>query len=281
MDDNKIVIRSVFKITKAIMEPAPDPVTRRYPDVVRRVDSKGDMIISDKDRETGQVFIAENETIEIYDGKTFDLTDPYDAAWWEAIKNSKLIAAERSWRDAQGNLVIDGDTKRYGTAEFYVERPGRDSQIKINKEKQITTAKQYLFQDTEKGLKQKVRLLGHNMERVPVSDILAYLLDIANKTPDKIVDLYTGGDIPLRILLLDALDKKVILHKNKQIYQYGESTVLGATSDSVILWMKNPQNKRMLDMIKAETYPELYAVPDEPTFSDEASNEKAPTRVKK
>jgi hypothetical protein len=278
--NNKIIIRSVFKITRAIMEPALDPVTNRYPDVVRRVDSKGDMIITDKDRESGRVFIAENERIEIYDGKEFDLEDPYQAAWWDAIKTSRLIATERSWKDHLGNLVIDGDTKRYGTAEFYVERPGKEAEQKVTKEKSIHNAKQYIFNDTEKGLKQKVKLLGHTMDRIPLSEIQTYLLDIATKTPDKIINIYTGGDTPLRILLIDALDKKVVIHKGKQIYQYGESTILGATTDSVLLWMKNPQNKRLLDMIKAETYPDLYDMPTLEEAKTEVRTEKTPTRTK-
>lgn len=260
--NDKIVIRGVYKITRAVMEPAPDPVTGRYPDIVKRVNSQGDMILSEVEKNSGRFFIAENENIEIYDGKTFDLNDIYEAAWWEAIKNSGLIAMERSYRDHQGNLVIDGNVNRYGNAEFYVERPGKESQIKINQAKKIHDAETFIFNDTHEGLYQKARLLNNPMKNSPVGDVQEYLLDRAKKDPDSIIEAYTGTDSTLKLLLLDALDRNVILYKNKQIYQYGDSTVLGASQESVILWMKNPTNARMLSMIKADTYPDFYNYPE-------------------
>lgn len=272
-DTDIIVLKNVFKFPRTTMEPCPDPMTGRYPDVVKRVDSNGDMILSEKDKSSGKIFIAENENIEIYEGKSFDLSDPYDNAWWEAIKNSKRIAMERSYKNAKGELVIDGNSERYGTAEFYVERPGKISKQKITKEKQKHEAKQHIFNDSNSGLYQRARLLGNRMEGLPVEDVQAYLLELAERKPEKINDVYTGGDVSLRILLMDAIDKKVIIFKGKQFYQYGETTVLGASQDSVILWMKNPANKRMLDMIKADTYPQLYEFP-EPIVEDEAGDNK-------
>ena len=46
-DGNYIVIRSVFgKVgQKYYLNPAKDPVTRRFPDCVKHVDSKGDLIV--------------------------------------------------------------------------------------------------------------------------------------------------------------------------------------------------------------------------------------------
>src|SRR5690606_8580310 len=180
--------------------------------------------------------ISENEYIDVFDGKSFDLDDPYDAAWWEAIKNSRLIAIERSYRNPKGELVIDGNSHRYGTAEFYIERPGKQSEAKVSKKRKQFEAQKHIFNDTKEGLYQKVRLLGNKMDTYPLSDVENYLIETADKNPDKIIDLYTGGDTHLRILLLDALDKGVILHKGKQLYQYGDSAILGATQDSVIVW---------------------------------------------
>ena len=48
-------------------------------------------------------------------------------------------------------------------------------------------------------------------------DVEDFLLQVAEKTPEKIISLYTGPDISLRILFADARDKKVILVKNKFI----------------------------------------------------------------
>lgn len=260
---NKIVIRSVYKVTSCIMEPAPDQRTGKFAKCVRKVNSQGDLLLTDEDRRNGfENLIGENETILIFDGKEFDLDDPYDAAWWEAIRNSRRIAADRSKKDENGHLIIDGDSTRYGSAEFYVEYPGREAKVKIDKRRDVNRAEQFIFDDTNEGVYTKAKILGSNMNNLPVDTVVEYLLDVASKSPKKIIDLYTGQDIHLHILLVDALDKGVIKHINKQFYKYGENTVLGASTDSVIAWMKFPNNKGVLDMIKAETYPDAYELPE-------------------
>ena len=37
-----------------------------------------------------------------------------------------------------------------------------------------------------------------------------------------------------------------------------DSIVLGATDDAVITWMKNPTNSKVLELIKRDTYPDMY-----------------------
>ena len=49
INDNKIVIRNVFKVPKCRMNPAIDPKTGRYPEHVRRVDSNGDIVYKEGD----------------------------------------------------------------------------------------------------------------------------------------------------------------------------------------------------------------------------------------
>lgn len=256
--NNIIILRNVFKITEMAIEPVLDPKTRRYPDSVKKVDSNGDMIISDVEKNSNKIYIAENESIVIKDGKTFDLEDPYDFAWWEAIKNSRLIADYRDAKDANGNPLIDGGPNRYGVATFYVERPGVETKNKNAKKRKVFQAQRYIFEDTKEGIYMKARLLGTRMDSYPLSDVEAYLLEQAESNSDKIIALYTGGDTHLMILLLDAIDKGVIVHKNKQFYQYGESTILGASQDACIAWMKNAVNKRMMDLIRSEVYPEEF-----------------------
>ena len=51
--------------------------------------------------------------------------------------------------------------------------------------------------------------------------------------------------------------KRIILIKNK-LYVYGDDVVLGATDDAVITWMKQSKNKKILELIRHDTYPEMY-----------------------
>jgi len=253
--ENRIIIRSVYKITKAKLEPSRDSRTGRFASTVRDVNSDGDMILSEADRKTNKFFVKATDFIEIFDGKEFNLNDEIDAAWWEAIKASKCIAQEREEKDALGNLRIDGNAKRYGVAEFYVERPGQEAQSRITRKQLIHKATGYIFGDSPEGTYQKSRILGHEMKGAVLSDVQDYLITIAEKEPEKIIDLYTGSDTQLRILLLDALDKHVIINKNGLFY-YAD-TILGSGEIAVVNWFKQGPNKTLVETIKAECYPEL------------------------
>lgn len=259
MEESKIVLRSVFgKVgMKYYIQPSRDK-NGNWPECVKQVDSFGNMIVSDAERNSGKPFIKVTETFTIEDGKTFDLTDPWDQARWEAIKNCPMIADFRGQRDAKGNLIIDGDAKRYGRAELYIERPGVETAKKVSKRQKIHDAESYIFDDPKgaEGRLKVARILGKHMSHASDSDIKDYLLEIASRDPDKIIKLYTGEDLELRTLFLDARDKGVI-RSVSGIYVYGDGISLGGTIDVVISWMRDPRNKKMLESIKRDTYPEL------------------------
>lgn len=259
MEESKIVLRSVFgKVgMKYYIQPCRDK-NGNWPECVKQVDSFGNMIVSDAERNSGQPFIKVTETFTIEDGKTFDLTDPWDKARWEAIRNCPMIADFRGQRDAKGNLIIDGDSKRYGRAELYIERPGVEVQKKISKRQKIHDAESYIFDDPNgaEGRLKVARILGKHMSHASDSDIKDYLLEIASRDPEKIIKLYTGEDLELRTLFLDARDKGVI-RSVSGIYVYGDGISLGGTIDVVISWMRDPRNKKLLESIKRDTYPDL------------------------
>ena len=115
------------------------------------------------------------------------------------------------------------------------------------------------------------------MENAPDSDVEDYLYQVAEKNPDMVIELYTSGDIALKLLLIDAKKNGIILKKDG-MYNYAD-TILGATDDSVLLFFKMPSNKRILDQIKFETYPEYASVSDIENKIEEV--ESAPTEVAK
>ena len=115
------------------------------------------------------------------------------------------------------------------------------------------------------------------MENAPDSDVEDYLYQVAEKNPDMVIELYTSGDIALKLLLIDAKKNGIILKKDG-MYNYAD-TILGATDDSVLLFFKMPSNKRILDQIKFETYPEYASVSDIENKIEEVESE--PTKVDK
>lgn len=250
----KIVLRSVFKVPAIWVEPAPDPATGRFPDCV----AMGPL--TEKQKDSKKIFIDIDKPLKVEDGLVLDLFDPHDRAQWEAIQHSSMIAKTRYFKDELGNLVIDGNAKRYGAAEIYVEVPGNESSVKISKRKKQNQAETFLFAASESDTRNIAKLLGSNMANSEFHDIQEFLLDIAMRTPDAIIEAFTGEDSSLRLLLIDALHKGFVTKRNG-LYQYGDSIFLGASQDNAILWMKDPRNKKLLDNLRYEVHPDWHEAP--------------------
>ena len=269
---NIVVLRSVYgKVgQKYYIQPQRDK-TGRYPKCVKRVDSHGDIVLTPEEIEMEAkglaAFIPENQMIIIEDGKTFNLDDVYENAVWESIKNCDLIAPDRFAKNDKGESLIDGtvDAKtkmpKYGIAELYVDRPGYESQRRVTRRKLIVNASNYIMND-ERGYEGRLlvaKVLGRDMKNQPNADVEDFLLSIADKTPEKIINCYTGSDMKLRILFIEAREKGVI-YKKSGLYLYGEdgNVIIGATDEAAIEWMRDSKNSKILAAIRKDTYPDMF-----------------------
>lgn len=272
---NKIILRSVRgKVNNVIkIQPCRNPETSEYASCVKKVDSSGDMILSDAEKNdpNRQYFIKETDTFDIVDGTTFDLENTRQRFIWEAIKYCPIIAPDYYAKDTKGNSLINGtpgeytlkdylnrNPRRFGIAELFIERPGVEASRRVSRKKQLLDAQNYIFADERgaEGRVLKARLLGHKMDGMADADVTDYLLQVAEKDPEKIIQLYTGGDTAVRLLFVEARDKNIILYKNK-LYIYADNVILGATDDAAILFLKDPKNANIYKLIKQDTYPEL------------------------
>lgn len=264
----KIVLRSVRgKVGNVIkIQPCKNPETGEYASCVKRVDSNDNMILSEAERndKNKDYFIKETATFDIVDGTTFDLENVRQRFIWEAIQYCPLIAPDYYAKDRNGNSLINGTpgwnnkAPRYGIAELYVERPGVEASRRVSRKKLKHDAESYIYNDERgyDGRVLKARLLGHRMDGMADADVTDYLLQVADRDPDKIIALYTGGDTAVRLLFIEARDKNIILYKNK-LYQYADNVILGATDEAAILFLKDPKNANIYKLIKQDTYPEL------------------------
>ena len=270
LKSNIVVLRSVFgKVgQKYFIQPQRDS-RGRYPECVKRVNADGDIILTQEELEKEAkglaAYVKEDEVFVIEDGKTYNLDDIYDKAEWDAIKNCDMIAPERYAKDSNGNYLIDGNdpikskNPRYGTAELYVDRPGYEAQRRVTRRKLIVDASNYIMND-ERGYEGRLlvaKVLGRNMSNQPNADVEDYLLSVAEKTPEKIINCYTGGDMQLRMLFIDAKENGVIIKKNG-VFMYGDSVILGATDSAVVEWMKQAKNAKTLTLMRQDTYPEMF-----------------------
>ena len=260
MENKVITIRSVYKVKEYHFQPTKQKNGLNWPWVKPTrvgLDGRSEMILSDAERNNPDsvYFIPEDLDVVVTDGTTFNLGDKRQENIWNAIKGHDLFAPSRDARDENGVLLIDGDAKRYGTAELYVDVPGEESERSVSRKKLILQAMQYVAEDSVDGRLTKCKLLGKNMRYAPSSDVEDYLYQIAEKTPARIIDLYTNGDTGLRLLLIEAKDKNIIKKKNG-VFMYGEA-VLGMTDDAVIGFFKTPSNKSIFEEIKRETFPQF------------------------
>jgi len=267
-ESNVITLKSSFNKTPGQVykiAPCPDP-KGKMADCVRKVDVHGDMILSEDDKKAyskGKVFLPENEPILVQHGTSFDLNDPLQAAQWEAIKYSKLIAKERAARDENGEFIIDGGKSivdhydnprgRYGLAELYIERPGKAAETRVNIAKLIHKAESLIFDDTLQHQILICKLFEKDMSHAHPSDVEEYLLTQARKYPEKLIKFYSAEESSIRLLILTAKEKGIIV--TKQDGMYYADIKLGSNLDLATERLK--ADKTMREEIKRETYPEL------------------------
>ena len=264
MENKKIVIRSVYgKVKEYHFQPGKMPNGMNFPFVKQvryNIDGSSELILSEAERNdpASRYYLPEDLDIVVTDGTIFDLNDPLDANKWESIKGSELIVPTRDSRDENGNFIIDGDSRKYGVAELYIDIPGEESERSVSKKKKLRRAYEFIELDSENGRLTKCKLLGKKMYGAPSSDVAEYLYVRAEKNPDEIIELYTSSDMQLKLLVIDGTDRRVFVKKNG-LFMYGE-TMLGASDDAMIMFFKDPKNKRILDMAKYEVYPEYKAL---------------------
>lgn len=259
---NIITLRSVYGKVKTYYFNPMRGKNGTYPPFVKRVRVSADgrdteMILSEQELNSDQrdFFIPEDLEIIVTDGTTFDLSNQYQKNIWECIKDSHLIAPERGAKDEHGNLLIDGDIRRYGLAELYVERPGVESKKRVSRIKLVTKAYTFIEQDSSEHRKVICKLLGKSMRNAPDTDIQDYLYQKAEKDPNLIIDIYTSADQALKLLLIDGKQKNII-RTQSGVLMYSD-TALGVTDEAAILFLKDPKNKAIYDSIVYEIFGDM------------------------
>lgn len=276
MSETIIVLKCAYNKTPGMeykIEPCAD-ASGRMPSCVRKVDANGDMILSEqdiKDWTSGKkVFIKENEPIIVKHNTTFDLTNPLQEAQWEAIKNSPLIAKDRTEKDSGGNYIIDGGPSiidhygnakgRYGLAELYIEHPGKLSEAKVSMAKLINKAENLIFQDSLAHQVLICSLYEKDMSHSPAANVEEYLLDQARRDPNKLIKFYNAEESAVYLLVVTAIKKDIIRRRPEGLYW--SEIKLGSSVDIAVEYLKDPGNKALKESIKAETFPDMEVKPE-------------------
>ena len=269
MEDRFITRFAYGKMPIIKCQPAPLE-NGQFPDHIKIPDSNGNILYTPKEQkelDEGKIFLKSTDVFELRDGMEWDLSNPMQDAIWKAIGHADFIVPERTAKDKNGNLMIDGDRNRYGNGDVYIERPSAIANTSVNKREKRIDAGVYIKDDSPEGIKLKCRMLGQFTEGRTTNDLKEYLYGLAEGNPDKVIDLYKGSDTQIRLLVMEAIEKRVINFRDN-LYYFRDTTLLGGTTlDAVVNYLKGSENKKLFDLIKSEVMP-TYKVENESVINN-------------
>jgi len=178
--------------------------------------------------------------ITIEDGKEFDVNNDVDMSYWNFVKYY-IDFIETSEKKANQSK----------TALFYIDVPIVQAKETINKKKLRHKAEEYIYGDSIKNYQNRIRLIGNiNMENNSPEEQLNYLLDVAEKNPEKVISAYENTHTTIQLLFYKALDTGVIIKQNN-IYKYQEH-LLGNDEIQSIVFLQQEKNNDILQMLKKD-----------------------------
>lgn len=243
--DRIIVIKSVFKTGKTTVQPVPDG-TGWYLGVERL----------SEDQKRGRTHIAEpTSKFLIKDGVTFNLNDEAQKITWEWVKHSPCIA------------LSEDQCQHTPSAEFYVYLENEVAAQSISRRELKYKAIQCIMNDNSVNYPLRAELLGVNMDYAKPIVIKEFLLDQAETVPEKVLAIYEGADVSVRLLLLSARKKGVVIVDDAGFHRYG-NVVLGMSEKAAVDWLQDKSHKHIISQIEKDTNPEYF--PAEQTTQEAA-----------
>lgn len=233
--DKVITLKSVYKSGKTTVQPTKDGYGW-YRGIPR---------LSDEEKRKLKFWAEPDTKFVIQDGTTFDLSIEEHRTTWEWVKHCPCIAeSEEACQFTKG-------------AEFYPYIEEKAAEKSISKKLLRHKAETLILGDNSSNYPSRALLLGVNMNGDHPSVIQDYLLTMAEQSPAKVIGIYESHDISVRLLLLKAQDKGVIVIDNG-LYRYGTIS-LGMTEESCVAWLLDNDNKNIVESIERDVNPEYFA----------------------
>lgn len=193
-----------------------------------------------QEEEATDFFLTKRSNIILEDGKELFINeaDGVDKAYWDMLKwNSKI---QFSYRDAISAKV-----------PFYIEVKELESKEDVTNRRIVNKAITYILNSTHTDLVFRARLLKLDMEEDTTEAIQNMLCDIADKSPQKIIDLYDSGVSAIKMLFYTAKKYNIIDVDAMGHFIYGIHT-LGADEESAFMYLKHKDNEILLKRLKDE-----------------------------
>jgi hypothetical protein len=234
--DKVIEIKSIYKNGKTIVQPVKDPLSGWYKGIPR---------LSENDKRDLRFWAEPTSKFVLKEGVTLDLNKEEHRVIWDWIKYQPCMA-----------MSYDECQKR-PEAEFYVYLKHKEAVKSVSRKKIKYKALQYISNDNPTNYPLRVKLLGINMDGEDPIVIEDFLLERAEHEPEKIIKLYEDKNIALRMLLMEAVEKRKVLIEPSGAYRYG-TIFMGMTEDSVIDWMNSSENASVVRLLEEDVNPKKF-----------------------
>jgi hypothetical protein len=234
--DKIIEIKSIYKNGKTTVQPVRDPMSGWY---------KGIKRLSENDKRDLRFWAEPNTKFTLKEGVILDLNKEEHRVIWEWLKFQPCLAM--SYEQCQARPE----------AEFYVHLQHKEAEKSISRKKIKFQAMKYITEDNASNYPLRVKLLGINMDGEDPVVIENFLLERAESEPSKVIKLYEDKLLSLRMLLMEAVEKRKVIIEPSGAYRYG-NMFLGMNEDSALDWMNSTENKSVVRLLEEEVNPEYF-----------------------
>jgi hypothetical protein len=242
--DRVIEIKALYKGTKHTIQPAFDSNKKWWAGVERlseeQMKARNYNVIVGKKGDDSHL----NTKIALKDGLIFDLNNEVDRINWEWVKHCQEVAL--SFSAAQSSKAL-----------FYVHIEGRESELKNRTFEERYDAVKLVMEDPTTNYVNRALLLGMDMENEKTSVIKEFLLETAEKSPNKIFRIYRDKSMKIHLLYLKAKKMNFIrIDSRDNVITYG-TTILGISDESAIAYLQT--NEDILMLLERDVNPDYFA----------------------
>jgi len=229
----KITLKAVYKSAGALTVcPVKDPDRPSFYLGVERLS---------EDEKRNRDYYVEPETLKlkIKDGKVFDLSKIVDRLNWEWVKYCPEIVM--SYEEAQMSGI---------EVRLYVQIQEVESQKTLSRINLKLKALNLVDADEAMNYSARTRLLGMDMRGQTSLSQKEFLMEEAERHPQKVINVYNSDTIGIRLLVLNALDKGIITY-DQSIYSYN-TVSLGMSEDAVVEFLTRTVNRPVRDLVQQD-----------------------------
>jgi len=228
-----IEIKSIYKNGKTTVQPVRDPLSGWYKGVPR---------LSENDKRELKFWAEPDSKFTLKEGVVIDLNREDHKVIWEWLRYQPCLA--QSYEQCQSRPE----------AEFYIHIRHKEAAKNLSRKKTKFKAMEYIHTDNPTNYPMRVKLLGINMDGEDPVVIEDFLLERAESDPSAIIKLYEDKFIAIRMLLMEAIEKRKVTIEPSGAYRYG-TMFMGMSEESAVDWLNNSENASVVRLLEEDVRP--------------------------